>query len=629
MQRLVKRRRVDVRDDISLHNNSPASIPSNNEGSPVGFVSSTAGHVQSPSNSSVQLHGSGMHFDDSALRQYLAARDKVGMETFLRHLSGIHKVVADIHSEISDLNIHMCAMQSEIEILSLKQNALGVSPGVASNGRNDIAHRCDTFLPHFELIFSSDITFRVVLHSIIHILSKGIEICDDHPAAEEMCTDECIGNCTSVQLCSMMFSKRATMGKAVLQSGYGKEYSKMRRLLVLSLVRNAQGNRFGQFQITPVAAERNSTANNCNGAELNAEDTARNRTHSVSITGRIPQPAWIKPSFITGDHVEVVRCKLETKAEKTKGSTSKKRMSDSRPTDGEISLRCIERIYKKVTSHLHTGRERGRTSFFDELGYTMVSWNDHSVPTYIETPKLSWAYPNTMQRVSKISLVPETFVSTEGTHHQDILKNTTILAEFLKKCGNMILVVEHGVNVATCSDLSREDSGEDGTEAHVAEGRHTNPVVKKPLRRMVNLLEVALRFLNAYCGGSLDVSMESVLSNHSNVLRASFAVAATFKILVQSFMTSVGDGHVPYSTNDRNWAQRVCCEDISLSDMLPTPSIRQSTFHKMVLSMSQVDFGVHHMPFEHSVSRRPTSHIDAQGNESDNKDVAGLDFVLC
>lgn len=567
-----------------------------------------------------------VQYDDSSLRRFIIAQDSASMNQLLEHIAGIHKAFADMRSEIGDLNLTVGGMRAQVNMLVLKSDLdEGVSVGGGA-GRNDRVVRCDALLPHFNLIFNTIVIVKVVMASVVHMLAANSGTCHDHTPGMDICTIQCIGNSASVHLAAMLFGKRANMGKSVLQVGTGKEHSKLKKFLVLSLIRNAQGNSFCQFEVSG-----NGHADGSSTCET-PSNAVRNRVNGSTHTGRIPQPAWIKPGGLTNEHVETSRHRSETKVDRSRPGIAKKKKKDDRPTAEEVSVRCVDRLYKRITSHLHMGRDRARNLFFDEIGYAMVPWSAHSIPDEIEPPNLSWAFPDTDMSVTKmvnvpLSLLPDNVIHPSGGHD-----NNAVLGSFLKRCLDMIVVVEHGVHVI------REAGGvEDGSPEQDYEASYpqvdTLPVRKTKIRRLVNLVEVSLRFLNAYCGRSLECSMSDILETHAEVIHASFAVAATYRGMIESFITSYGqhDGGVR-ADESRGFISSVCCEDVSLADFLPTPSNKQKTFHKMVLSMSDEDFVTHNVPCGSVTppSSSPSSmHTRSNLNGDGVEDVVeGHDFVL-
>lgn len=577
-------------------------------------------------------------FDDSGLRTFLASRDKVVMEKFVEHMAGLHKVVADLRSDVGDVKNELGIVKSQVDILALKDNVRGVTSGTGPRVRVDPASRCDGYLHHFDLIFCNDIIVQVLTASILRKLTFECSKCDEHLGNMGNCTFLCVGISSSQCIAALLFGKRANMVKAVLHTGVGKEYSRLRRFLVLSLLRNAQSNRFKQFHIPCIESASVVGQATVGVSSLNERhNMPGNNSFAVPHTGRIPQPPWIMPNFVKSEHVEKVRNRLETKKEKSRSGLPKKRCSDDRPTDDEISQRCVDLLYGKVTPQLHAGRDRSRTQFFSDIGYVLFPWTENSAVCELHTPtlKLTWAYPGTTSTVSKIAEVPITQTRT-GEISPEVSDNSTILGNFLKKAQDMIVIIEHGVSV-------RQDDGngydEVSDEAFASSDAHGDimPLKKTSVRRVVNLVEIALRFLHAYCGGVLDVSISHIMGSNSEVLRAAFAVAATYKGIVQRFMDEMSR-----SDNDLYTTPAACrtvrYEDVTVADFLPTPSIQHKTLQKMVFAMSSVDYEVHNVPARQGEwgnqphSSGPDFAIDAHspmgddGNGSDG--IEGLDYVL-
>lgn len=273
-------------------------------------------------------------FDDSALRSFLTARDKRLLTDMTDRNAGVHKVLADLRSEVGDLKIQICAIKCQVEILVLKHNENIASSGGFLGGRRDVASRCDALLPHLSLVFKSTVFSNVVIASVIHMVSMSSEVCNDHVVAFGKCSVESIWTTAYYTVDAILFGKKATMKREVLLSGSGKEYSKLRKLLVMSLIFNVQHNRFRQFQL-----DCNQNGGSSIGSDAGSTGGVPSRiwgevgTNSVSHSGKITQPSGIKSRVITSAHVEKGRCRVEMRNERNKPAVSKKRKLDGRPTD--------------------------------------------------------------------------------------------------------------------------------------------------------------------------------------------------------------------------------------------------------------------------------------------------------
>lgn len=64
---------------------------------------------------------------------------------------------------------------------------------------------------------------------------------------------------------------------------------------------------------------------------------------------------------------------------------------------------------------------------------------------------------------------------------------------------------------------------------------------------VVNLLYVALRFLNDFCGGSRDKSLGEIIVSHREIMSEACAVEALYKENIHNFIDSVSrnQGLVP------------------------------------------------------------------------------------
>lgn len=161
-----------------------------------------------------------------------------------------------------------------------------------------------------------------------------------------------------------------------------------------------------------------------------------------------------------------------------------------------------------MNTHLPDGRERARSLFFDAIGYYLVHSTTAGVPENFKRPLIGKAYPLSLSSFKSLSTVPLTVVSqTTVTVPYD---NLGLFGPFLKSCQDMIVCFENGLAIVKSvrnTTLNANDSSSD-------QGRNSN------MRRVVNLVEIELRFVNAYTGGSLDASLNEILSLDKNAIRA-------------------------------------------------------------------------------------------------------------
>lgn len=110
-------------------------------------------------------------FDDSGLRNFLSGRDKIVVSNFKDHMASMHMVLADVRSDLSDVRKQLCTMESKVDVLAIKGDS-AISPARCfTGGRADNAARCDLKLPHFNMVFSQDVIVRVVMNSVMHMIT--------------------------------------------------------------------------------------------------------------------------------------------------------------------------------------------------------------------------------------------------------------------------------------------------------------------------------------------------------------------------------------------------------------------------------------------------------------------------
>lgn len=585
-------------------------------------------------------------FDDSALRQFIMGREDAITSRLLKQLTGIHTSLADLQSGMCDMKNMYALLNSQVHTLVLSGDSEVNRTATPSKSRVDVNSRCDAKLPHFNLVFNEDVILKVALVTVVHILSREAPHCKFHPscppgdsssgtssispantthAMNTVCSASCIGHAVSATFRGMLFGKKAHMHKSVLQSGAGKAYSRLRRMLVFSLIRNVQGNYFGQFEdhhpVQPSPPARCGASNGIAPRTM----TAGRDVAVASKTARIPRMAWIMPNSITATHVDTIRRRMETKADKVKKGKGNKLNNNSEPTDDDVALRCTHRLYTKITGYMHDGRERARSHFFECLGYALGDWNTFVVSNEIDRPKVRWAHADATNSVTSILNVPET--AQRGVHEGTVIDNMPLVSPFLKNCRDMNVTVEHGVRISHENGTGAASSAEDQSEQC-----HS---VRK-LRRIVNLVEVALRFLTAFCGGSLHSTLNDIISSNSEMLRAAYAIAIVFQQMVDQFIRKVGVSDGFDNCEEPEVLPRsISFDGVSLDDLLPTPTNQQKVYHKMVLGISEHDFAQHNVPARDITSRQNTfgasgDNLDELADFTDKEDaIEGCDYVLC
>lgn len=219
----------------------------------------------------------------------------------------------------------------------------------------------------------------------------------------------------------------------------------------------------------------------------------------------------------------------------------------------------------------------------------MVLRNEPSVPNGIRLPNISWACSETSTCIRCLMDVPETTKNVTDLMNANQI-NEDVLRTFSLKSAEMVLVVVHGVHIGGNSIL-QSFAEEQPPLAHLQRTGSTE------VRRIVNLVEVSLRFLHSYIGGSLDTSLTCILGMHTEFLRASYALSTTLKAMIGTHMTNAVGTH----GNERGGVgpsvtPTFSRERVSIPELLPTPSIQNRIMQKVVTSMSSVDYDIHNVP---------------------------------
>ena len=178
----------------------------------------------------------------------------------------------------------------------------------------------------------------------------------------------------------------------------------------------------------------------------------------------------------------------------------------------EISLAEQERfvlefIYTVVVGVLNGGRKSLRRLFKREIGYLFVEWYAYGVRNVSQEVKTMWVKP---------------FPATCSLKHSDIKENSTIKSstdadgenhklyeKLVKEQQDMQVVVKHDV--------------------FVVEGHSSS---KRPLKRMVSMIDVALDMLNSLCGFPKTRRNTDVLKYHSQALRTVYGLAIALRTIL-------------------------------------------------------------------------------------------------
>lgn len=100
---------------------------------------------------------------------------------------------------------------------------------------------------------------------------------------------------------------------------------------------------------------------------------------------------------------------------------------------------------------------------------------------------------------------------------------------------------------------------------------------------MDNILEVALRFLNAYCDGSIDGSLRDILPFLPKITIAACEVSAVYMGIIKNFIDPVSNNKCLVHCVDPRFMKSVSFAGTSLLNLLPTPNNQAKTFHNLLL----------------------------------------------
>lgn len=123
---------------------------------------------------------------------------------------------------------------------------------------------------------------------------------------------------------------------------------------------------------------------------------------------------------------------------------AKKKELKEDPTTDEISWRCTDCLFGKITKFLQDGREPARTVFFEKIGYFVVSWRALKGEGLWSRPILEVMQESSVSSIQELKDIP-TAIEKEGPDNPACNNNKFILKLFLNKCENMNFSAIHDV----------------------------------------------------------------------------------------------------------------------------------------------------------------------------------------
>lgn len=105
-----------------------------------------------------------------------------------------------------------------------------------------------------------------------------------------------------------------------------------------------------------------------------------------------------------------------------------------------MQMRAAERLYSILTTGIHDARNRVKSLFYEEIGYSLTQWNiaADNVTLSLYQPEVLCVNDNFKIRINNLEDIPLTNASHVADHVQ---KNEAMLAQLIKRCQDLELFV--------------------------------------------------------------------------------------------------------------------------------------------------------------------------------------------
>lgn len=251
-------------------------------------------------------------------------------------------------SQISQLHIIKNDMSEMREVLRDLNTVVHVKGSIAgsaglksSSSRTPLDQwekKLDESLVHFGLVFTTEVFSRVIGYNLTSSIAN---ICNEQRSLR-------LVDKASEAVSMLLFSLQPYQNRDLFGTGVALLHCDFKYSVVKNAFYNVQVNSFGHFR------------------EENARDSAHsdnNSSQSHPADQKICQPAWLRRDYVRGDNVLSARSFLEKKNQKK--STSVRET----PCRSDIAMHGAIRVYRALGAHLHNGREKVKSSFFQDIGY--------------------------------------------------------------------------------------------------------------------------------------------------------------------------------------------------------------------------------------------------------------------
>lgn len=446
--------------------------------------------------------------------------------------------------------------------------------------RSEKLKRVEASLVLFEAIFTDEIFQCVVQRCLLEQISGLVmkkPFCRVRQSAAQ-----------AVRV--FMFSKLPSEKRSLYKEGVGKEFSRYRRGVVLTTLLAVQNNCFGQFVGSSIPPSHGCLNRNDDGHR--AQPTVSEQNSKLIV-----KPVWATIGYISKEDVEMARKKMEDvhgraesdrllRDDDRRGRVIRK--DTEQMTKIDVSQYAASKLYQAITSKLHRARDMAKASFFEEIGYAFVPWSEYATGFNQENMTFKWGHDDLSEVGTDLDSIGDGIVHTsalllDGVNPSEFDSNRTAaynknMAAFSKLMENnpdMVLFIDHEVRVRKIAA--------NGT----VQGRKVSE--RKHLRKAVNVIDVACRFIACYSGVSSIPCPSEIFSTTSDSLRCVYALSVFFKeLLSRTIDTWEKDGLTSLKLKDDDDAVEVY--SVTTGDLLPTPTRQGQILRNSCLILSADEY---------------------------------------
>jgi len=477
-------------------------------------------------------------------------------DSILKRFDGTKKAVEDMRTTLDEVNI-------------VFSTGSGTASAEGKGAGAQWEAKLDRLTPHLGKAFSSVFLSKIVVHGTINLFQEFAA------STQALGNDAFIKN-AGLAVATVIFGWQSSMKKSMWETGVAKEHSSFRVKMVANAIYNVQNDTLGIF------AQRSAIEGVRNSSTSQQSEAGGERGKNAAIS----KPSWLDVNFIKPEHIRYAKARLET-VQTTRTSVK----AGTVPTAADIAKHGCRRIYQCLISFLHTGRDKARTSFFEDLGFLFSDWSlgEGDFEGCEANVQFADETAGAMVDVGEaLASIPATRTSTrvgnEDDERVDIF-NKMVLAQFYVDHKEMVVIADYEVYVVKNGNSTRKRQGGE----------------KRALRRAMNIAEVALNFCSFFCQC---YSTEAFLRSNKDSLTCVYVVALVFRELVESYIDvrSMRDGDGDKSTlagtdseredNEvgRSHLDSIKCGVLKSRALAPSERVVKKLLSSRILRMDEEEF---------------------------------------